>query len=107
MTGKDNRSKIIKSIIICLLLFGIVLTYGLYVKYYNADSIEYDGHDYMITDEITSEEEITKIKKKCPYTHKRNNGYKIYARKNRTATREIYVEKYNGKFYNVSLKGSL
>lgn len=106
MTSKDKRSKIIKPIIIILLLLGVALSYEIYLRYRNVDFIEYAGHGYSIRTEITSKDEIASIKKECPYTQKRDNGYKIYAGKNATQTGEIYVEK-RGKFYNVELKGSL
>ncbi len=106
MTNKDKRSKIIKPIIILLLILGVILAYGIYVKYYNADSIEYNGRGYTITKEITDKDELTEIKKSCPYTHKRSNGYKIYADKHFEVSGEIYVQKFNGKFYDLSLKGS-
>ncbi len=106
MTNKDKRSKIIKPIIVCLLLLGILLAYGIYVKYYNADSIEYNGRGYTITSEITDKNEIAIIKRRCPYTHKKFNGYKIYTDKHPESSGEIYVQKFNRKFYNVELKGS-
>ncbi len=108
MTNKDKRSKIIKPIIICLLLLGVVVTYFVYVNYRTEDYIEYKDRKYNISSfpAITDKDEISKIKSEYPYTHKKDNGYKIYAVKG-SMTCTIYGENKKGEFYQFSLAGSL
>ena len=107
MKYKKTHSGILASVIVLSVISVIIICIAVYESYFNIDSIEYDGHGYKITSQITDEKEITSIRKQYPYNGDKYHGCKIYADKKTPSSGEIYVQKINGKFYNLSLRGSM
>lgn len=106
MKFKKSHSGVLSCLVFLCVIFAIIISITVYNTYFNIDSINYDGHLYKLTDEITNKTEIASIKKNYPYTGDKNHGCKIYVDKKTPSSGEIYVQKINGKFYNLSLQGS-